>query len=154
MGMLQDLLEEIPQLTVVKERVALAEEAYERALKENEELKRRIAVLESEHARPYPQRPYPQRSYPPEPPAPRKLEIGEDTARVLVHLFRTKNPDERAVEALAVALTMERRVLQSHLDRLREANLAQMTGRNYASGHAYWAPTAEGQRFLVLGANR
>jgi len=151
MGMLQDLLEEIPQLTLVKERVALAEEVYERAIKENEELKQRIAVLESERAKPYPQTPYPQESYPP---APRTLEIGEDTARVLVHLFRTKNPEERAVEALAAALTMERRLLQSHLDRLREANLAQMTGRNYASGHAYWAPTAEGQRFLVLGANR
>ena len=142
MGMFQDLLEEIPRLTVVKERVAFAEDVYERVIKENEELKQRIAVLESEleseNAKLWPA-------------APRKQEIGEDTARVLVHLFRAKKPEERAVEAVAAALNMERGVLQPHLDRLREANLAQMTGRNYASGHAYWAPTADGQRFVVLG---
>lgn len=141
MGMVQDLLEEIPHLTAVKERVAIAEDAYERAIKENEELKQRIAVLENENAKLCP-------------PVPRKHEIGDDTARVLVHLFRAKKPEERAVEAMAAALNMERGVLQPHLDRLREANLAQMTGRDYASGHAYWAPTAEGQRYVVLGINR
>jgi len=141
MGMMQDLLEEIPHLTVVKERIALAEDAYERAIKENEELKQRIAVLENENAKLCPQ-------------VPRKHEIGDDTARVLVHLFRAKKPEERAVEAMVAALNMERGVLQPHLDRLREANLAQMTGRDYASGHAYWAPTAEGQRYVVLGINR
>lgn len=140
MGMFQDLLQELPHLAEVKARVALAEGMYEQAIKENEELRQRIAVLENENARSFP-------------PSPRRHEISDDAARVLVHLFRAKKPEERAVEAISVALNMERSVLQSHLEVLRDANLAQMTGRNYASGHAYWAPTAEGQRYVVLGIN-
>ena len=49
MGLLQDLLKEVPLSSVLKERVALAEEKYENAVKEMEGYKQRIAALEREN---------------------------------------------------------------------------------------------------------
>jgi hypothetical protein len=43
MGLLQDLLTEVPLSAVLRERVALAEDRYERAIKESEGYKQRIA---------------------------------------------------------------------------------------------------------------
>jgi cell division protein FtsB len=48
MGTIQDLLTEVPLSAVLKERVALADQRYERAKEEIEEQKKRIAVLERE----------------------------------------------------------------------------------------------------------
>ncbi len=50
MGAIQDLLQEVPLSAVLKERVALAEQKYERAMRENADLKQRIQTLEEENA--------------------------------------------------------------------------------------------------------
>jgi hypothetical protein len=50
MGWLQDLLKEVPLSPVLQERVKLAEDRYANASRENEELTRRIGVLEAENA--------------------------------------------------------------------------------------------------------
>jgi hypothetical protein len=46
-------------------------------------------------------------------------------------------------------IDLERNVLQFHLDRPQEANLAESTGFNYVMGHVYWDLTAEGRRYVV-----
>ena len=138
MGWLQELLKEVPLSSVLKERVALAEEKYERAIREIEDFKRQIAVLESENANLRSQIPH-------EP----EIALGVDTTRVLVHLFRAKEMHDRDVGNMARALEMERGVLQYHLDRLHEAKLADVTGGNYLHGHTYWALTPEGRRYVV-----
>jgi hypothetical protein len=48
MGCLQDLLKEVPLSSVLRERVALAEEKFERVNKELETCKQRVAGLERE----------------------------------------------------------------------------------------------------------
>jgi DNA-binding transcriptional ArsR family regulator len=138
MGWLQELLKEVPLSSVLKERVALAEEKFERASKEIESCKQRIAALERENEMLHAQ-------IPSEVP----IALGSDTARVLVSLFRAANMEERDVGAIARKLAMERGVLQYHLDRLQEAGLADVTGSNYLDGHVYWGLTTEGRRYVV-----
>jgi DNA-binding transcriptional ArsR family regulator len=136
MGWIEDLLKEVPLSAVLKERVELADQKYEAAMRENEALKRRLTNLEKENAELRARLPHGQ-------------EIGDDTVRVLVHLFKTHEMDDQDVGAMARALTMERGVLQYHLDRLDEAKLAECTGGNYVDGHVYWALTPEGRRYAV-----
>ena len=50
MGSIQDLLQEVPLAAVLRERVTLADQRYETALRENEELKQKITRLERENA--------------------------------------------------------------------------------------------------------
>ena len=69
--------------------------------------------------------------------------MGADTTRVLVHLFKVAGArEERDVGIMAQGLSMERGVLQYHLDQLRERRMATMTSGNYRFGHVYcsaWA---------------
>jgi DNA-binding MarR family transcriptional regulator len=139
MGWLQDLLREVPLSSVLKERVALAEEKYDLATKEIEFLKQRIGVLEDENAKLRAQI---------------ILRIGgatlsDDTTRVLMHIFRTNKLEDRDVGAMAVALAMERSVFQYHLDQLKEAGLAESAGGNHKYRHTYWALTSNGRGYVV-----
>jgi DNA-binding MarR family transcriptional regulator len=145
MGSIQDLLQEVPLAAVLRERVALADQKYEAALREVGDLKRKvgdlqqkIAALEQENTRLRAQ--IPQNTEDP---------LSTDAARVLVHIFRRGTMEERDVGAMAVALGMERGVLQYHLDRFKQDGLADVTGGNYLHGHVYWALTPEGRRRVV-----
>jgi hypothetical protein len=136
MGLLQEMLKEVPLSSVLRERVALAEQRYELAGEKIEKLEREIDRLERENKA--------LRAL-----APTKAEnqLSEEAARVLVHLFRATEFDHRAVGYIARKLDMERGVLQYHLDRLDEAKLAALG--SYYDEDAYWAATAEGRRYVV-----
>ena len=75
---------------------------------------------------------------------PAAIVSGSETARVLVHLFRSDEKNERDIGVMSTALRMERNVLQCHLDRLYEAKLAESVGSNFVYQHVYWALTPEG----------
>jgi DNA-binding transcriptional ArsR family regulator len=138
MGSIQDLLQEVPLAAVLKERVALADQKYEAAIRQVEELKQRVAALERENAELRAQ-------------IPRRTEtsLDEDTARVLVQIFNAREIEERDVGNMAAALNMDRGVLQYHLDRLDEAGLAHMTSSNSLLEHTYWALKPKGRQHVV-----
>jgi DNA-binding transcriptional ArsR family regulator len=140
MDSIQDLLQEVPLAAVLRERVALADQKYEAALREVEELKRKIVALGHENAELRAQ--IQLRDEKP---------LSDDTARVLVQIFKAKQQEERDVGAMATALGMERGAVQYHLDRLYEVGLAESAGANYLHGHVYWALTPEGRRRVVEG---
>jgi len=75
--------------------------------------------------------------------------LDADTSRVLVHLFRTSEMDDRDVATMATILRLERGMLEYHLVILDEGKLAENTGFNYVTGHVYWAITPEGRRHVV-----
>ncbi len=75
--------------------------------------------------------------------------LSDDTVCVLVHMFRTTNYQGREVGAMATVLQLERNVLKYHLDRLEQADFAEMAGGNYLHGHIYWDLTPEGRRYVV-----
>jgi hypothetical protein len=137
MGAIQDLLQEVPLSAVLKERVALAEQKYEGAMRESADLKQRVNVLEQENAALRAQ-------------IPKRHDgsLDEDTARVLAHLFRAEG-DQRDVGITSRALGMEKGVVKYHLDQLKEAGLALSTGGNYLHGHSYWGLTPAGRRYAV-----
>lgn len=138
MGLIQDLFKEIPLSSVLRERVALAEEKYERANQESAELRKKVGDLEGENDR--------LRALV----APQSDgALGEDTSRVLVALFKATRKEDRDVGLLAQRLQMERGVLQYHLDRLHENGLAQSTGGNYLHGHVYWGLMPDGRKYAV-----
>jgi hypothetical protein len=139
MSLLQDLLTEVPLSAVLRERVTLAEERFQRANEEVQVCRQRIAALEEEIKSL-------RTKLPVEPVA---KDIGDDTIRVLLHLFRASDMDHRDVGIMAQALQFEKSVLQYHLDRLDEIGLAEVTGANYLHGHVYWALTPEGRRYVV-----
>jgi hypothetical protein len=139
MGLIQDLLQEVPLAAVLRERIALADQKYEAAIKQIEELKDRVAVLERENAALRAQIPHRRE----------EVSLGEDSARVLVQIFKARNNEDRDVGTMANALHMERGVLQYHLDRLNEAGLALMTGGNYVDGHTYWGLQPKGRQYVV-----
>jgi len=122
MGSIQDLLQEVPLAAVLRERVARADQKYEAVIRQAEELKQRVAALERENAEL--RALIPHRS---------EAALGEDTTRVLVHIFKASGTEDRDVGAMARALGMERGVLQYHLDRLKEAGLADITGANFST---------------------
>ena len=95
MGWIQDLLSEVPLSAVLKQRVALAEQKYEAAVSENATLKQRVSALEDENTALRALVPKKQEG-----------ELGEDTTRVLLHLFRVQG-EARDVNAMAQALKME-----------------------------------------------
>lgn len=76
----------------------------------------------------------------------RHEELGEDTCRVLVQLFRAEK-GHNSEAAMAAALGMERGVVRYHLDRLKEANFAFVTASG--RGHTYWALMSEARRCVV-----
>lgn len=140
MGSIQDLLQEVPLAAVLRERVALADQKYEAALRDVEQLQRRVAALEKENAELKAQIPQT-----------KQADLSDDTNRVLVHIFRTGEMEARDVGAMASALGMERGIMQYHLDLLEGAGLAETTGMNYVHGHVYWALTPGGRRRVVEG---
>jgi hypothetical protein len=97
MGAMQDLLQEVPLSAVLRERVALAEQKYEAAMTENAELRRQLRALENLRAL--------------TPPINNDDLVDEETARVLVHLFRAEG-DTRDVGITARILGMEKGVVQ------------------------------------------
>jgi DNA-binding transcriptional ArsR family regulator len=137
MGWLQDLLQEVPLSGVLRERVALAEQKYGVAIKENDALKQRVHALENENTALKGQIPNKQNSG-----------LAEDTARALAYLFRAEG-DECDVGVMARALEMDKGVIKYHLDLLDEAGFATCTGFNSISGHVYWALTSDGRRHAV-----
>lgn len=137
-GTIQDLLQEVPLSAVLKERVALAEQKYDGATKENANLKQRVRALEEENAALRAQIPQ-QRQY---------GGLDGDTVRVLVHLFRAEE-DDRDVGITARILQMEKGVVKYHLDQLKNAGFASATGGNYVSGHVYWGLTPAGRKYAV-----
>jgi hypothetical protein len=76
MGAIQDLLTEVPLSAILRERVALAEQKYEGAIKEIAALKERVRALEQENAA--------IRAHVPT----QDAKLDADTARVLAYLFR------------------------------------------------------------------
>jgi DNA-binding transcriptional ArsR family regulator len=137
-GWLQDLLKEIPLSSILRERVVIAEEKYETAVKSIESYKQRIASLEHENEKLRAQIPSQSESG-----------LSGETKSVLVLIFKSPTLEHRDIGAMARALKMELGILQYHLDRLREAGLAEITGGNYLDGHVYWGLTTEGRRFVV-----
>jgi hypothetical protein len=137
MGLLQDLLKEVPLSSVLKERVALAEEKYESAVKEIEGYKQRIAALERENENLRAQVPKSGDA------------VSEDTVRVLVHLFKTAPTEARDVGAMSKELALNDGLLTYHLERLEGLGLAKLTGRNYLEDHVYWGITPDGRRYVV-----
>jgi DNA-binding HxlR family transcriptional regulator len=137
MGAIQDLLQEVPLSAVLKERVALAEQKYEAAMRENATLKQRIQSLEQETVILRAQ-------------VPTQIAKGidEGTTRVLAYLFRAEG-DNQDVGIAANRLQMEKGLVKYHLDQLDEAGLATCTGGNYVSGHVYWSLTPAGRRYAV-----
>jgi DNA-binding transcriptional ArsR family regulator len=121
MGWLQDLLQEVPLSSVLKERVALAEDRFESAKQQIDAYKVKVAALEREVQTLHNEI---QTLRAQLPAAGSYKNLGDDTTRVLVHIFRTPELEQRDAGAMALALGMERSVLQYHLDRLREAGLA------------------------------
>jgi hypothetical protein len=76
-------------------------------------------------------------------------DLDDVTGRVLVHLFSTRAPEHRDVGVMAAILALDRGLLEYHLDRLNEAELAESTGGNYLHGHVYWAITPKGRKYVV-----
>lgn len=137
MGLLQDLLKEVPLSAVLKERVALAEQKFDQVDKENQRLRQRVANLEKEVSDLHAQLPC-------EP----AQGLDEDTCRVLVYLFRAQD-QKRDVGALAGHLQIEHGVAEYYLERLNELGLALRTGGNYRYGHTYWGLTTQGRQYVV-----
>jgi hypothetical protein len=139
MGWLMDTLQEVPLSAVLRERVALVEQKYEAAIRENAELKKRVLTLEEETSALRSQIPSKQDAG--------GDDLGADTARVLAHLFRAEG-DDCDVGAMARALNMAKGLMQYHLDHLDVAGLATCTGGN-VNGDVYWGLTPKGRRYAV-----
>jgi len=135
---MQDLLQEVPLSAVLRERVALAEQKYEAAMTENAELRRQLRALENENAT--------LRAL--TPPINNDDLVDEETARVLVHLFRAEG-DTRDVGITARILGMEKGVVQYHLDQLKSAGMAHCTSGNYVKHHMCWSLTPDGRKYAV-----
>ena len=130
-------------LPCLRERVAFADQKYTKAVEDLEACQRRVAELEQENRTLRTQIP---------PPATTKGELGEETRRVLVHLFKTEDVEDleaRDVGNMAIVLGMERSVMLYHLDCLHDAKLAKNTGAHPDLGHSYWALTPEGRRYVM-----
>jgi DNA-binding MarR family transcriptional regulator len=137
-SLFQELLTGVPLSAVLQERVALAEEQYQRAIHEIENYRLRVAAIERENedlrARML---------------AGRTNGLAADTGRVLVHLFKAEAREDRDVESMAKKLAMERNVLRYHLDQLEQAGLVDLESGKYLHGHVYWALTPKGRKHVV-----
>jgi hypothetical protein len=138
MGWLQDMLKEVPLSAVLQDRIKSAEERFEKASRENDDYKRRIARLERENE-----------ALRAQVPTAAQPGLEDDTERVLVYMFRATELENRDVGNMARGLNMERGVLQYHLDRLRGARLADISGANYGHDHTHWALEPAGRRYVV-----
>ena len=137
MGLIDDLLKEVPLSAVLRERVALAEQKHALAASENVELKKRLEALEQQNA-----------ELKAKVPSTQQNDLSPDTTRVLVHLFRARD-DDCDVGVMASALGVERSLLQYHLDCLNALGFAHITGGNYVDGHTYWGLSPRGRKYAV-----
>ncbi len=138
MGWLLETLKEVPLSAVMKERLAHAEQRYDELAAERDLLQERVAELESENAQ--------LRAQLPEKPA---GALGDETKAVAVYLFRHSALEQRDIGVMGNRLNQEPGVLQYHLERLEERELAQCAGGNYMSGEEYWELTPEGRRCVI-----
>ncbi len=138
MSMLWDLVKGIPEAAVLRERVALADQKYDRALEEAEELRQKVADLEREVTEL-------RKQLPSEPTG----DISEDTAKVLVHLFMSEDEASGEVRAIASQFNMENSVAEYHLERLDEHKLASPADYNPIDGTVNWELTTDGRRYVV-----
>jgi hypothetical protein len=141
MGAIQDLLQEVPLSAVLRERVHLAEERHEAALRENAKLQARVSELEAENES--------LRARLPPLTALSQPALGKDTVEILVSLFTASDSDETHVEGLGALHGLTRNVVQYHLDELDTAGLARITGANYLDGHKYWGLTPSGRKYVM-----
>jgi hypothetical protein len=74
-------------------------------------------------------------------------ELEGDAERMLVHLFRADDIENRGVDRIAEALHMEKGMLKYHLDCLQRANFAHMTSMDDVD--VYWGITPEGRQYVV-----
>jgi hypothetical protein len=81
-------------------------------------------------------------------PQQRQNDLREETIRILAHMFKMRDRERLHVGAMAMELQLERNILQYHLDRLQQAQLADLTSFNTVSGHVYWDLTKAGRRFV------
>jgi hypothetical protein len=139
-SLLQELLTKVPLPAMLRERVALADEKYQRAIDEVESLKQRFAAIERENVA--------LRARTPGEPT---NELSDDTVKVLVHLFMTDAREERDLGTMSKKLGMERNLLQYHLDQLGAAGLADLASGKLLYGRARWAPTPKGRKRVVEG---
>jgi DNA-binding transcriptional ArsR family regulator len=136
MGAIQDILQEVPLAAVLRERVALAEQKYEAAVREVEALKTKVAALERENA-----------ALRSRIPRDKGAPLSKETELVLIQIFKAREIEDRDVDNMATALGMDRGVMQYHLDRLNEAGLAHKTASDIEG--VYWALKPEGRRYVV-----
>lgn len=139
MGTIQDLLTEVPLSAVMKERVALAEQKYERAEKEVEQLRAKVSELETEITDLRSQVPSPSDA---------SDGLDENFQQVMIYLFRARG-DARDVGIMAEHLNLERGVAEYYLDQLGERNLASCGGGNSITGYIYWHLTTNGRAHVV-----
>jgi hypothetical protein len=117
------LLTEVPLSAVLKERVALADQKYERAKEEIEGYKRRIAALERDVE-----------TLRAQIPSDSSDALDNDAERALVHLFRATEIDARDVGYMARTLGIEQGVLRYHVDQLADGSFAGVSGAKSPSG--------------------
>lgn len=133
----QDLPAEGPVSVVLRARVALAEEKYARAARQIAGFEQQFAAIKHENE-----------ALRAQIVAGPTRGLGQETVRVLVHLFKAETREQRSVGAMVKTLAMERNVLQYHLDRLQKAGLVDILSGNSL---VYGALTAEGRKHVVEG---
>lgn len=132
MGMLLDMLKEVPLSAVLKEKLADAEA-------EIEKLTERVAALEKENVE--------LRS---------KCQsvtqtsgLREDSVQMLVLMFKDGGRHGLSISQLAGLLNIERSMGQYHMDQLRERKLAKQTGFAVIGKESGWILTPEGRKYAV-----
>ena len=138
MGALPHLPKEVADSGASNEHTKPTEEAYQRTLHDLEQFKQRISALELE-----------QECLRAQISSGAHADLCVDTLRVLLHMFLTQTAGHRDVGVMARKIRMERRILQTHLDRLRDDGLAESGHGSHRLGHMYWTLTPRGQRYVV-----
>lgn len=140
MSWLSDLIKDIPVSAVLKERLALAEDKFNKITDENGELRERVAELEAEVTD--------LRARIPAEPKQAPHDLSEKTLEVMVYLFRAQGRN-KDVGIIASNVRLERSEAEYHLELLEERGLSEITGGDYVDGHIYWDLTTLGRRYVV-----
>jgi len=143
MGWIQEALQELPLSAVLKERVALIQDKYDLAIKENEVLKQQNEFLKEQVAALNGENEELRSQIPSE----EEITLGEDTERVVLALFKNHEMEDRRLKFLATNLKMEPNILQYHLDKLKRVKLAKFSA--FVSEDAVWTLTARGRAYVV-----
>ena len=144
MGILQDILKEVPLSSVLRERVQLAEDRLRRAEEDNTVLKLRVGDLEKENSALRDSVALHER---------RSAGAGETkldpvAERVLEAVVIARD-DDRDVGEVAGRLGLSRAIVEAHLDELKARGFARMSSSNYISGHVYWSPLPAGRKYAL-----